>query len=39
LIDFTKQLSEAPTGQADVVVKSENNFKVEKAKFNYEGLF
>lgn len=39
LINLTKQLSEAPTGQADAVVKSENNFKVEKPKFNYEGLF
>lgn len=39
LINLTKQLSEAPTGQADVSVKSENAFQVEKPKFNYEGLF
>lgn len=39
LINLTKQLSESPTGQADISIKTENSFKVAEPKFNYEGLF
>ena len=39
LINLTKQLSESPTGKADISIKTENSFKVAEPKFNYEGLF
>lgn len=39
LLDVTKTLAETPTGTPDQAVKTQNNFKEEKAEKNYSILF
>ena len=39
LLNLTQTLAETPTGQADPIVKTENNFKEVKEEKNYSVLF
>lgn len=39
LMNFTQRIAELPTGTPDESVKTQNNFKIEKPKYNFDLLF